>query len=211
MVALGSQKWLLWACISLLVTLPAGCTFPLVAAHSTGPDSSCLNEQPVMLAPISPVVDLAVDDQSIYLLTRANPGSVSKISRSDGEFQTLADLRAEPFGILVDEHSIYWVDGSWDSGPDFSLKKMEKRGGEVTELWNDQGSILQLTMDKDYLYWLDSETAGIWRLSKKDGMVERFASGLQDFSNLSVLNGTIYLGGSGGLRTLKSRISRQKC
>jgi hypothetical protein len=171
--------------------------FPSAAGLLTGhpvPNFTCNSDKPVLLTPIAPIAYLTNDAQSLYWLTRGNPGAVMKMSKSSGKIQTLAQLGSDPGGILVEDESVFWVEGTWDPDPSFILKKVSKQGGEVTELWQAQGTMTQLSTDADYFYWLDYEAKAVLRMPKKGGETELLVSGLDDVS--SIIDGKIFLGGN---------------
>jgi hypothetical protein len=105
----------------------------------------------------------------------------------------------------VDDNSVFWVEGVWQSEPDFVLKKVDRQGGDITELWRTRGTILQLTMDADYLYWEDYEDKNILRMPKKGGEPEVLVAGLEDLIRLSVLNGKNYLASGDGLSVMEQQ------
>jgi len=177
----------------------------LLTGH-LGPAFTCNSDEPVLIAPFNPIVYIAVDEQSLYWIIREDgqdPAKVMKMSKSSGETQVLAKLQMDPYGLLVDDKSVFWVEGTWQSEANFVLKKVDKRGGDITELWRRQGTILQLNMDADYLYWLNYEDGIVLRIPKKGGEPEVMTAGKEDLPKLSVTNGQIYLGGDVGLRLME--------
>jgi hypothetical protein len=171
-----------------------------------GPVFTCNSDHAVLLAPFSPIVYIAVDEQSLYWIMRGNgqdPASVMTMSKSSGRIQVLAKLQMDPYGLLVDDKSVFWVEGTWQPDANFVLKEVDKRGGDITELWRTQGTILQLNMDADHLFWLNYEGSVVLRMPKKGGEPEVMIAGVEDLVKLSVTNGQIYLGGGSGLRLMQ--------
>ena len=77
-----------------------------------GTNALCNGDTPVILTPSHPIADLAIDGQSIYWVRRGNPGSVMSLSKSNGKIEVLASLQSEPYGMLVDNQSLFWVEGT---------------------------------------------------------------------------------------------------
>ena len=207
------RGWFLIIIAVVLFGVGVGITFNLQGISltwHTGPIYRCQSDDPVLLAPIAPIASLTSDGQSLYWLTRGNPGSVMKMSKITGKVQELSVLRSDPYGILVDNDFVYWVEGSWQPGPDFKLIKVKKRGGEVTELWHASESMMQLSMDADYLYWMIYETKTILRMPKKGGEPQMVVSGLEYFNNFSIVNGKIFLGGGDRLGVLDQQDQRPR-
>ncbi len=207
------RGWFLIIIAVVLIGVGVGITLNLQGISLTrqaGPIDICQSDDPVLLAPIAPIASLTSDGQSLYWLRRGNPGSVMKMSKITGKVQELAVLRSDPYGILVDNDSVYWVEGSWQPGPDFKLLKVNKRGGEVTELLQASESMMQFSMDADYLYWMIYETKTILRMPKKGGEPQKVVSGLEHFNNISIVNGKIYLGGGDWLGILDQQDQRPR-
>jgi hypothetical protein len=165
----------------------------LLTGH-LGPDFTCKSDNPVLLAPITSVADIESDRQSIYWLTRGNPGAVMKMFRINGKIQQLAEVQLEPYTILVDDNSVFWVEGSWQPETNFILKRIDKHGGDVVELWQTHGTIMQLNMDGNFLYWFNYEDQSVLRMSKEGGDPDVLLSGMDGLNNFSIMNGQVYLG-----------------
>ena len=165
----------------------------LLTGH-LGPDFTCKSDNPILLAPMTSVADIEIDRQSIYWLTRGNPGAVMKMSRSNGKIQQLAEVQSEPYALLEDDTSLFWVEGSWQPETNFILKRIDKHGGNVAELWRTHGTIMQLDMDGNYLYWFDYEDQSVLRMSKERGEPDVLLSNLDGLRYFTILNGQIYLG-----------------
>jgi hypothetical protein len=175
-----------------------------------GLNDPCRGEEPTLLAPAYPVADLAADGRSLYWLAAGDPGTLVKMSLGSGKSQVLAQLELEPYSLLVDDNSVFWVEGRWEPTPEFRLEKVDKQGGGATELRRSQGSMFQLGMDGEYLYWLDYEADTVYRLPKAGGEAEVVYSAPEGLNALSIVNGRVYLGsgewlgrlGQQGLETL---------
>ena len=177
--------------------------FPALLPGHPGPDTTCLSQDPVLLTPLEPIASLAVDEEDLYWLTRGDSSALMKMSKDTGRVESLAGLQGEPYALLVDERSVFWVEGTWQPETVFVLQKLYKHTGQVTELLRTPGTIMQLAMDADHLFWLDHEENTVFHLPKTGGEPARLVSGLEGLAAVSILNGQVYLGGSDWLRVMQ--------
>lgn len=205
----STSKWMLFLAI-MLVALPGmGLSTANSPVFDSGseylqPVSVCNSETPVLLKP-HPVGGPISSGQSLYWLIRGDPGSVMKMSKRTGQLQVLAERGpGSAFGFLVDKKSVFWAEATGPADDHLTLKKVDKRGRKVTELWQGTAAMRHLRMDRHNLYWLDYEADALFRLSKKGGEPEVLISSVVDrISNFSIVDGKMYFGGHEGLAVLE--------
>jgi hypothetical protein len=128
-----------------------------------------------------------------------------KMSKSNGKLQVLAELGlgSEPYGILVDNKTVFWVEQTWQPDNSYTLKKVDQHGKKITKLWQAPGWMGYLNTYRHNLYWLDYEANAVFLMSKKGGEPKALVSGLEGLGNLAIVNGQIILGGYEGLGILE--------
>jgi hypothetical protein len=110
-----------------------------------------------LLAPSAGAQGVAVDDTSVYW-TNAALGTVSRIAKTGGAVQTIADQQDTPVEIIVDGDFVYWT-----NTPDLglgSVMRAPKTGGAAVELASGGGTMASahrgpwaLAVDDVAVYW----------------------------------------------------------
>src|SRR5215471_12977480 len=79
----------------------------------------------------------------------------------------LAGDQLMPWGIAIDETSIYWTTLGQGAGP-AQVLKMPKTGGTPTVLADGQQLPLEIAVDPDSVYWTTLHGT-VWRVAKSGG------------------------------------------
>jgi sugar lactone lactonase YvrE len=105
------------------------------------------------IAPVPPksVIKFAVNGTHIYFTTR-DAGTVSRISRSNGSVEVLADKQVGAGGITLDANNIYWTTegAAYGNG---TVMKMPLVGGAKVTLATGEPSPVYVAVDATNVYW----------------------------------------------------------
>jgi hypothetical protein len=113
---------------------------------------------------------VAVDDANVYWVnlasyTDAADGSVRKASKDGGPIATLAAGLPSPWAIALDETLVYFN----ASGLILSIPTT---GGIPSVLFIGTDGVLGLALDSGYVYWGETSSGGVRRVSKAGGTFE---------------------------------------
>lgn len=119
--------------------------------------------------------NVALDSTHLYWTNQQPGGAVSRVPRSGGPVEVVAQLSLAPGGIAVDDTAVFWSEFA-SAGSVWRLDKSSI--GDTTaavELASGQGTSTALALDGNRVYWTTPGT--IRRTFKTGGSVETIASG----------------------------------
>lgn len=93
---------------------------------------------------------IVADDTHVYWSDSATAGKILKLDKMMGGFETLATGTNEPKALAADSTHIYWIDKN-------SVRRVRKDGTEPEQLATANGTLGDLTLTTDNVYWTDHE------------------------------------------------------
>jgi len=145
--AIGAVQW-----------LATGQTQPTVVASGT-----------IEVGPLA----VAVSGTNVYYTMYDSDGGVMSVPIDGGASQLLAGGQVYPFGLAVDDASVYWTedDNGGDAAATGAVSSVPLGGGVPTLLAGNAEWILQhpvgLALDSTSLYFAERSDMQIWKLSPK--------------------------------------------
>jgi hypothetical protein len=123
-------------------------------------------------------------------------GTVSKVSKEGGSFETIVTGQKEPTSVAVDASGVYWGNwSSYDTAPvaDGSIVRSDSNGANVTPLAESLIYVRGIALDADNVYWVSATDETLYRLPKTGGTPVAIASGLYDPSGPAIDKDGIYV------------------
>jgi len=101
--------------------------------------------------PSDTIVKFAVNATHVYF-TKRDAGTVSRISRSNGAVEQLADRQTGAVGIALDANNVYWatMGAAYGEG---TVMKMPLAGGQKTTLATAEPEPEHVVVDANNVYW----------------------------------------------------------
>lgn len=158
-----------------------------------GTDGS--GHQEVVTHPSSSYWQLTMDADSFYRFF-TDPAAIVKIDRTTGIEQTLASISG-PRALTIDATSVFFTTNG-------TVGRVDKTGGPVTSLADNEDSPYSVTLDGTHVYWANYISDGsVRRTLKAGGAIEELAPGGGNTVQLAVDAGwLVWCGYTAGLRRI---------
>ena len=125
-----------------------------------------------LLARVTQSVGAMTGDEH-HLFVNTSEGVVFKIAKTGGSRERLAEVSGErslDVGIAADDTAVYFTALS-------SVRRVEKRGGEVTVLASGQAHPGGVAVDSHYTFWTNQISGEVCRVAKDGGAILVLARG----------------------------------
>ena len=137
---------------------------------------------------------LAVDESKVYWVGDAPKDEIDSADRAGGAATVLAHGNGNPRSLLVDEHFLYWPQGTKDH-----ILKMSKTGGPPLAIADHQPWPFGMAQDATHLYWTCNGTpanhfddGSIATMPKAGGKITVLATGQKAPSYIAVDDKSVY-------------------
>jgi sugar lactone lactonase YvrE len=138
--------------------------------------------------------EMVMDDENIYWLIWGGEGSpplpVMFAPKKGGEAKKLTPAYLGTSGISIDKDFVYWMTGD-------GIRKVSKKGGEVTEVYRNSSKSpsLGLMQDADNFYFMQMNSNGysaLMKLTKKSGEVNQLAPSINHTLDFIIDDANVY-------------------
>ncbi len=138
--------------------------------------------------------EIVMDDENIYWLIWGGEGSpplpVMFAPKKGGEAKRLTPAYAGTSGISIDKDFVYWMTGD-------GIKKISKKGGEITEVYHNPAKTpsLGLMQDADHFFFMQMNSNGysaLMKLEKKSGEVTQLAPSINHTFEFTIDDTNVY-------------------